>query len=360
MEFTLSPVFSGTPQNLFSKFFVGSDGTRDLYAKFTTQVTINLKAVFVVRHEAVGDIFVKFKVMVFFGEGWADKKAVFLLRHSAYNELFSELIIRNIGDADLKGILIVRHSAAVELFAETVIRQSATAELAAELVVRHSASADLKGVTIIRHSSAVELYAKMEIEPVADLFADLIVRHSTTKDLKTFLYVRHPVWMWTTRRYINGVVDAAESLIGDAKLEYVIEGVMEDIQGYMEANELTDIYAAWADITLVPVLIRRATTYGTVAALYARHSKTFRSRVLPTVAPVTVTTLGDDERAMQYWQDKMDTAMANYMSTIKVPVLWTSTADEVPVFTMADIPVSQWDPSTDLQEWHAWLNQRES
>ena len=109
MEFTLSPVFSGTPQNLFSKFFVGSDGTRDLYAKFTTQVTINLKAVFVVRHEAVGDIFVKFKVMVFFGEGWEDKKAVFLLRHSAYNELFSELIIRNIGDADLKGILIVRH-----------------------------------------------------------------------------------------------------------------------------------------------------------------------------------------------------------------------------------------------------------
>jgi hypothetical protein len=75
---------------------------------------------------------------------------------------------------------------------------------------------------------------------------------------------------------------------------------------------------------------------------------------------VTITTLGDDERAMNYWQDKMDTALANYLSTQSAPVLWVSTEDEEPVFTMDDIPASQWNPAEDLEEWHTWLNQRVS
>lgn len=357
-EFQVKTFFSGTPQNLYAKLFVGVDASKDLFATFTTQATKNLKAVFTVRHTATKDLFSEFRVAVFFNEGKANLKAVMLITRPGSADLKAISVIRNKGDEDLKAIAIIRQFADIDLFAEAIIRHSASTDLAASFIVRQSATKDLFAEFTPRRTATADLKAVMEIEPVADLFADFVVRHSATVDLKSTFYVRHPYWLWTTRRYINGVVDAAEKLIGDAKLEYVIEGVMEDIQGYMDANELTDTYADWTNITLVPVLIRRATTYGTVAALYARHSKTFKSRVLPTVAPVTVTTIGDDERAMQYWQDKMDTAMSNYLSTISAPILWVSTETEEPVFTMADIPASEWNPADDLLEWHTWLNQR--
>lgn len=360
-EFRVYPHFSGNPRNLFAKLFVGVDASKDLYATFTTQATENLKAEFIVRHTATKDLFTEFRVYIFFGEGKANLKAVMLVTQPGSADLKTVATIRNAGDENLKAVFMIRQLVGIDLFAEAVIRHSASTDLAAEFIVRHSATADLNAMTVIRHTGVpIDLKAVLEVEPVADLFADFIVRHSSTADLKTTFYVRHPYWLWTTRRYINGVVDAAERLIGDAKLEDTIEGVMEDIQGLMEANSLAGTYEAWTNITLVPVLIRRATTYGTVAALYARHSKTFKSRVIPTVAPVTVTTLGDDERAMQYWQDKMDAAIANYFSIQSVPVVWVSTADEEPVFTMADIPVSEWNPSDDLLEWHTWLNQRNS
>jgi hypothetical protein len=347
------PHFSGKPANLFGKFFVGVDASEDLFAKFTVQATRDLFCKFTVRHSGYADLYNRFRVFIHFGEGWADLGAEFLLIRSDSEDLPAELIIRNADTTELKGILIVRQPDSADLFAETVIRHSDSVDLKGIFAVRHSAIAELKGLAVIRHTGTpLDLFAKFIAIPNEDLFAKFTVRQSTYRDLHGDFYVRHPYWLWTTRRYINGVVDAAESLVGDATLEYVIEGVMEDIQGLLDANDIP--HDAWTNIALVPTLIRRATTYGTVAALYARHSRTFRSRVIPTAAPVTVTTIGDDERAMGHWEKKMQEALDNYLATQYSTRIWVSTADEEPIFSMADIPPS----AEDEVEWHEWLQQR--
>lgn len=345
--------FSGKPANLFAKLFVGVDAFEDLYAKFETQGVRDLFAKFTVRHSAFADLFNQFRVMVHFGEGWADLKAEFLPIRSASADLPAELIIRNDGFAELKNILIIRNSDSAEVFAEAVIRHDGSEDLKGTFTVRNSDIAELKALTVIRHTGIPrDLFAQFYAQPNEDLFCKFTIRHSTSQDLHGDLYVRHPYWLWTTRRYINGVVDVSESLLGDAKLEYVIEGVMEDIQGFLEANDLT--YDEWTNIITVPTLIRRATTYGTVAALYARNSRTFRSRVIPTAAPITVTVIGDDERAMQHWETKMKDALGNYLTARQSIRVWVSTADEEPIFSMADIPPSY----EDEVEWHEWLQQR--
>ena len=257
------------------------------------------------------------------------------------------------GSVELFGEFVVRHSATVNLPTEFTVRQIASADLKGIVTIRHSTAAELKGIAVIRQTGIpLNLFAKFIAQPNEDLFAEFTIRHSTSQDLHAYFYVRHPYWLWTTRRYLNGVVSLSETLIGDAKLEYVIEGVMEDIQGFFIANNIT--YSAWTDITTVPTLIRRATTYGTVAALFARNSRTFRSRVIPTSAPITVTTIGDDERAMQHWETKMDEALENYLVAQRSTRIWVSTADEEPIFSMADIPTS----AEDEIEWHQWLQQR--
>ena len=345
--------FSGKPANLFAKLFVGVDAFQDLYAKFTVQATKDLFAKFIVRHSGYADLFNEFRVMVHFGEGWADLKAEFLPIRSGSGDLPAELVIRNDAFAELKGIFITRHSDSAEIFAEAIIRHSDSADLKGIVTIRHSTAAELKGIAVIRQTGIpLNLFAKFIAQPNEDLFAEFTIRHSTSQDLHAYFYVRHPYWLWTTRRYLNGVVSLSETLIGDAKLEYVIEGVMEDIQGFFIANNIT--YSAWTDITTVPTLIRRATTYGTVAALFARNSRTFRSRVIPTSAPITVTTIGDDERAMQHWETKMDEALENYLVAQRSTRIWVSTADEEPIFSMADIPTS----AEDEIEWHQWLQQR--
>jgi len=333
------PHFNAPPKVLFSKFFVGSDGSRDLYAKFNIVAVRDLKATFTVRQSGFKNLYLRFRVYIFFTEGWADLKGIF--------EVYPA--------KDLPATTIIRHTATKEIFAKGIIRHTSTKDLPAELIVRHTAIKELAAETTIRHSGALDLFAQFYAMPTVELIASFTIRHSETKNLHCAFYVRHPYWLWTTRRYINGVIDAAETLIGDAKLEYIIEGVMEDIQGWLEANR--EVYSSWTDITKVPVLIRRATTYGTVAALYSRHSKTFRSRVIPTAAPVTVTTIGDDERAMNYWEEKMQTALANYLAIQSSSRIWVSTADEEPIFSMADIPSSQYGIGED-EEWHTWLNQR--
>lgn len=357
-EFRVYPHFSGIPRNLFAKFFRGADGSRDLFAKFNVVATKDLYAKFTVRHSASVNLFSEFRVYIHYGEGKADLKAEFIVVRFDDAELFADFIVRQLDSANLFSEAVIRQENSADLFSEAVIRHSASLDLKGIFIVRHSASLDLPQKMVIRHSATKDLFFKMVIIPAVDLKGVFTVRHTTSKDLKSMFYVRHAYWMWTRRRYIHGVVDTPEKLIGDANLEYVIEGVMEDIQGILEANSVS--YDGWDNITLVPVLIRRATTYGAVAALYARHSRTFRSRVIPTVAPVTVTTLGDDERAMNFWQDKMDKALANYFSIIGSPVLWVSTASEDPVFSMADIPTSEWNRDDDLAEWHVWLSQRGS
>ena len=341
-EFRRYPIWSGTPQNLFAKFFRGVDGTAELYAQFNVVATAELKGVFIIRKSASANLFMEMRVYIHFAELWNDLKGILLIARPASADLFSEVT--------------VRQEASVELFSEATIRHSGSAELFSEATIRHPGSAELFAKLMPRRSDAKDLFFEMVIIPAVNLKGVFTVRQTGTATLAAICYVRHPTYQWTTRRYLQGVIDAPETLIGDAKLEYVVEGVMEDIQGELGANSIS--YAAWTDITLTPVLIRRATTYGTVAALYARHSRTFTSRVIPTVAPVTVTTIGDDERAMNYWQDKMDVALKNYLSITGSAIIWVSTEDEDPVFTMADIPLSEWNPADDLLEWHNWLNQR--
>lgn len=175
-----------------------------------------------------------------------------------------------------------------------------------------------------------------------------------SSQLSGSFFVRFPFRLWTSRRYINGVIAAAEDLIGDAILEYVIEGVMDDIKVFLDANEV--VHSTWTDITLAPRAIRRATTYGAVASLYARRTKTFQARVVPTVFPVKAVVVGDAERAMEHWTDKTKEMLDLYIATQISDRMWVSTADEEPIFSMEDIPP---EVTADLS-WHQWLAQRDT
>lgn len=196
------------------------------------------------------------------------------------------------------------------------------------------------------------------VDASRNMKAGLFVRQSSSSVHGAFAV--RPVWpYWTNRRLINGVVDEPEKLMGDAKLEIVIEGVMVDLQVWCDAEDVT--YSGWTNFDTVPKAIKRATTYATVAALYARRTKTFRSRAIPTVAPVTVTVRGEDEEAMRFWEDKSKTMLELYLSAKGAARLWVSTADEEPVFSMADIPTSKRysDKSSDVPSWHAFILEQE-
>lgn len=186
---------------------------------------------------------------------------------------------------------------------------------------------------------SVELFARAEVG-------------QDSLNLPAIFWARWPTRLWTTRRYINGVIDLDEKLEGDAILEYVIEGVMEDIQGYLENNGLD--HSSWTSIEQIPVQILRATTYGTVAALYARHTQTFRSQVIPSITPVTVTVIGDAEKAMNYWDDRMNEMLEFYVSSQGGLVMESSTEDEEPIFSMEDIP----EEITEYVSWREWLQRR--
>lgn len=227
-------------------------------------------------------------------------------------------------------------------------------------------SADLLGKFTVRHPASVDLYAAFDSQVSLNLTAKFAVGQDSTNllgkaeiknmgsaDLPGTSWIRRPYRLWTNRRYLNGVIELNETLIGNAILEYVIEGVMQDIQSYLINAGLG--YSEWTDITLTPRLIRRATTYGAVAALYARRARTFAARVIPTIAPVTITVIGDEERAMNHWRSKMNKALEYYVTSQDGDVMLTSTEDEEPVFSMADIPPTV----TDYTPWYEWLMKRE-
>lgn len=183
----------------------------------------------------------------------------------------------------------------------------------------------------------------------------LFLIRQETSDHKAKMDVR-PVWpYWTNRRLINGVVDEPESLIGDARLDIVIEGVQDDIMVWLDAQDLS--YTDWINLDTVPRALKRATTYAAVAALYARRTKTFQSRVIPSVTPVTVTVISEDEKSMNYWEDKSKEMLELYLSATEATRLWVSTADEEPVFTMDDIPEGQKysSGSSDVPSWHEYI-----
>jgi len=153
--------------------------------------------------------------------------------------------------------------------------------------------------------------------------------------------VRTEYPFWTSRKIINGSINLTNDLIGDVPLEETIEGVMYDIKTALAAEDID--YSSWTGLSNVPFQIMRATTYGVCASLYARSTKTFSSRVIPSISPVTVTVIGDAERAMNFWENRMQQTLDRYYTSIGHPVVIVSTADEEPVFSMADIPTEDGD-----------------
>jgi len=286
--------------------------------------------------------------------GSADAYGYAIIRNISSAEAYAHLIIRHSDSAEAYGHSIIKNVSSAEAYTHVIIRNIGSANAYAHLIVRNIGSSEFLGRTTIRHTTSKDLYANVEICHWEDLECKLIVRHSTYLDHPAIFWIRPLYRLWTNRRYLNGVVELNETLLGNAILEYVIEGVMQDIQSYLINAGLG--YSEWTDISLTPKLIKRATTYGAVAALYARRTKTFTTRVIPTIAPVTITAIGDEERALNHWRDKMNKALEYYVTSQGGDVMLTSTNDEEPVFSMDDIPpvISAYTP------WYQWLLRRQT
>jgi len=312
----------------------------------------SLKGVLDVRQLTSTDLNARFEV----GQDSADLLGKVDVTHSV--DLLGKVDITH--SVDLFGKADITHS--VDLFGKADITHSVyllgkanithSVDLLGKGIIRHEAAIELLGKCVIRHSATKDLDANVNIVHWKDLYCKSIIRHTATLNLPAIFWARWPSRLWTSRRYVNGVIELDEKLLGDASLEYVIEGVMEDTQGYLDNAGLP--YSEWTDITLVPVQILRAVTYGTVAALYARHTQTFRSQVIPSITPVTVTVIGDAEKAMNYWEDRMNQMLEFYVTSQGGDVMITSTEDEEPVFSMEDIP----EEVTEFVSWRVWLQRR--
>ena len=310
---------------LYAELIVRHSASENLYASFEAQVSLNLYAHTIIRN--IGSA-----------------------------ELYAHAIILNLGTAELYGTAEIQQSASAELYAHLVVRNIDSAELYGHAIIRQETSVEIYGHGIIRQETSIELYGHGVIRNIgsAEAYGHTIIRQLTSINLPGQLWVRWPPRFWTNRRYLNGVIDLDEKLLGDAMLEYVIEGVMEDIQGYLENAALS--YSSWTNITLIPLQILRATTYGVVAALYARHTQTFKSRVIQSITPVRPTVIGDTEKAMNYWEGRLNEMLELYVASQGGLVMDSSTADEEPIFSMADIPE---EPLSEYVSWQRWLGQRE-
>lgn len=134
----------------------------------------------------------------------------------------------------------------------------------------------------------------------------------------------------------------SEVTLDDALLEQVISGVMNDVRSWLIANDVS-AYTQWTNIDEAPLAIRRATTYGTVASMYARRIFSPQN-VVVRVAPMDVRVITTNESAMEYWEGKMDETLENYLTSIDRVRIWVDTADEDPEFTMEDIPHDALEP----------------
>jgi len=395
-------------EDLLGEFDARQEANINLHAAFDGQISLNLKAEFIVRQETsanlLGETIVRQESSVNLLGYWEGQTSVDLLGEAIVRQeasvnllgywegqtsadLLGEVIVRQETSANLLGEVIVRHDNTINLLGEFIVRHESSTSLLGEFIVRQETSVNLLGEVIVRHDNTINLLGEFTARHessvnlltagfvrnagISNLPSEVIARHSATLNLPALFTARHASTAtngnlpakfavryiypyWTSRKYINGVIDAAESLIGDAKLEFIIEGVMDDIKVWAEANTVS--YTTWMNIEVVPTAIKRATTYGTVAALYARHTKTFQGQVIPTLAPVAVTVTGEQEKAMEHWVGKMEEMLELYLSAQGFERIYISTADEEPVFTMADIPADV----TDETSWLGWLKVRET
>ena len=162
---------------------------------------------------------------------------------------------------------------------------------------------------------------------------------SGSSDLIATGYVRASSRLWTNRRYLNGILELNEADLSDTLLEYAIEGVMTDIKGFLSKNNALD-YLQWGDISEVPVLIKRAATYGVAANLWARHSYLFERQVLVSAGSVSVVLSQDEvETAMDYWETKYENMLELFMMVRGRNILKVSTADQESVFTLEGVDI---------------------
>ena len=165
---------------------------------------------------------------------------------------------------------------------------------------------------------------------------------SSSAALQSGFSVRHPYPYWTDRKWINGIVAIDEETVPDPFLEQIITGVMDDIKTWLIAEEIYG-YTGWTNIDLTPRAIRRATTYGTVASLYARNVFGPSNEVIR-VAPMDFKVFSTNEAAMEFWEGMMNRILELYLSGAGLLRLWIDTIEEDPVFTMEDIPLYTWTP----------------
>jgi len=335
----LLTVRQASSQDLFAYLASRHSGSQDLPALLETRHTSseNLGAALTARQAASRN---HLGVLVTRHKTSQDLLALSEIRRSASLDYPATATVRHSSSRDTLAGFTARHQSSVDHLGEAVIRHSAETDHSAELIVRHSADTVLLAEFIVRHSASV------------DLLSETVVRHSADIDYKARFAVRHAYPLWTNRRYINGVVDESEELIGDADLELVIEGVMDDIKVWCSKEGIS--YTSWEDIDTVPLAIKRATTYGVVAALFARRTKTFRNRVIPSVNPVSITVAGEEKEAMNHWQDKSMEMLEAYLSTDGPARIWVSTADLEPIFR-ADVDIPAGQGKRETMSYNEWI-----
>ncbi len=342
---------------LLSKADIRQSGSAELLGRAEVRQpgSAELLGEFIVRHEASADLL---------GE--------FIARHEASRDLLGEFISKNVGSADFLGELVVRHPSSQDLLGELIARHLASLDLLGEFIVRQVTSEDLLGELVVRHEASVDLHAAFQSQASVDLLGEFTVRqiatinllgkftvkHSAELDLPaklqvthserllSKLWIRHPYRLWTNRRYVNGVVELDETELDDALLEYVIEGVMNDIRSQL-ISEAMLVYDSWTDITKTPKLIRRATTYGTVASLYSRDINDPNRRIVMGLRPIRIRAAevrSAQERAMDYWETRMEKMMNLYLTSGGRRLMIVDTEDEEAVFSLEDIPFYSEDP----------------
>jgi hypothetical protein len=335
-------------QGLLGEFEARHDTSQELPAEFIVRHpdSQDLLAQFDVRRDSYQELKAIFSVSAVLDDS-EDLPAEFNVRRDGSQELFAELVARHLGSQELAAESIVRHPGSRDLLGKFDVGRDETLELPGEFISRQLDSQNLLAGFIVRRDNIQELKSIFQVgQGSIELFSRFTARHPSSTELLAHFDIRLPWPLWTNRYWLNGVVQLDEAKISDSFLEEIIIGVMDDIKTWLIAEEIAQ-YSIWTNIDVTPRAIRRATTYGTVASLYARNIFSARDEVIR-VAPMDVKVFTTSEAAMEYWEKMMNRVLELYLSGSDLLRIWIDTIDEDPVFTMEDIPLYTWSPDDTL------------
>jgi asparagine synthetase B (glutamine-hydrolysing) len=111
--------------------------------------------------------------------------------------------------------------------------------------------------------------------------------------------------IWASRRLIERVAALDESNLSDDQLNALIRDTMNNIKALLFRWGFQD-YEKWYGEE-VPVSIKLATVYGTVAALWAERPELFES-----------TGIIHEQNAMEYWEARFERAITQFLRTKSV------------------------------------------